>query len=74
MTASAIAAALRADFVKLPVRCVVAGGDTLEVNFNMDRPKSADQSPKSDDIRPRTFDFRIAATDVTLKGPVRHDV
>jgi diaminopimelate epimerase len=34
--ASAIAAALRG-LVKVPVRCVVAGGDTLEVQFKMQR-------------------------------------
>ena len=34
VTASAIAAALRG-LVKMPVRCIVAGGDTLEVNFKM---------------------------------------
>ena len=34
VTASAIAAALRG-IVKLPVRCVVSGGDTLEVRFQM---------------------------------------
>jgi diaminopimelate epimerase len=41
VAASAIAAALRG-IVKVPVRCVVAGGDTLEVNFtetgNFERP------------------------------------
>ena len=36
VTASAIAAALRG-LVKAPVECVVAGGDTLEVNFKVDR-------------------------------------
>jgi diaminopimelate epimerase len=36
VTASAIAAALRG-IVKVPVRCVVTGGDTLEVRFQMDR-------------------------------------
>lgn len=34
VTAAAIAAALRG-LVKFPVHCVVAGGDTLEVNFKM---------------------------------------
>jgi diaminopimelate epimerase len=36
VTASAIAAALKG-LVKSPVRCVVAGGDTLEVNFKLHR-------------------------------------
>jgi len=36
VTASAIAAALKG-IVKAPVHCVVAGGDTLEVNFKMYR-------------------------------------
>jgi diaminopimelate epimerase len=35
VTASAIAAALKG-LVKAPVKCVVAGGDTLEVNFKLD--------------------------------------
>lgn len=38
VTASAIAAALKG-LVKVPVQCVVAGGDTLIVNFKMD-PKN----------------------------------
>jgi diaminopimelate epimerase len=36
VTASAIAAALKG-LIKAPVKCVVAGGDTLEVNFKMHR-------------------------------------
>ena len=36
VTASAIAAALKG-LVKAPVHCVVAGGDTLEVNFKLYR-------------------------------------
>ena len=38
--ASAIAAALQG-LVKVPVRCAVAGGDTLEVNFKMRRDNRA---------------------------------
>jgi diaminopimelate epimerase len=34
VVASAIAAGLRG-LVKMPIRCIVAGGDTLEVNFKM---------------------------------------
>ena len=40
VTASAIAAALRG-LVKAPVRCVVTGGDQLEVRFQMDRKNQA---------------------------------
>src|SRR6185295_3662609 len=40
VTASAIAAALRG-LVKGPVHCVVAGGDTLKVNFVMHRENKA---------------------------------
>ncbi len=60
VTASAIAAALRG-IVKPPVRCIVAGGDTLIVNFK-----------KPSEVRRRTSHGRdVVATHISLKGPVR---
>jgi len=60
VTAGAIAAALRG-LVKTPVRCVVAGGDTLEVNFTMDRENRG---------RPATGITLTGPVRLTFKGEI----
>lgn len=60
VTASAIAAALKG-IVKLPVHCVVAGGDTLTVNFKMQRDNPG---------RPATHISLEGPVRLTFKGTI----
>jgi len=61
VTASAIAAALRG-LVKTPVRCVVSGGDTLEVNFKMHSESR---------VRPATDISLEGPVRLTFKGEIQ---